>query len=100
LIDWLLSGGWIALCGFFGPIIWLQNPLPGKAKPVVKTAKRSTKRTNRKSRTVQKIKAKKAKPKKWAKPPKYTPEQLVNIERMFAKGRGENKFYNWAGVPL
>jgi len=100
LIDWLLSGGWIALCGFFGPIIWMQNPLPGKAKPVAKPAKRSTKRTNRKSRTVQKIKAKKAKPKKWAKPPKYTPEQLVNIERMFAKGRGENKFYNWAGVPL
>ena len=62
----------------------------GKRKPA----------TNRKSRTVQP--AKKAKPKKvkWAKPPKYTAEQLANIERMFRKGRGENKFDNWAGVPL
>lgn len=79
----------------------MQNPLPRIAKPVAKTAKRSTKRTNRKNRTVQKS-AKKAKPKKvkWAKPPKYTAEQLANIERMFRKGRGENKFDNWAGVPL
>jgi len=101
MIDWILQGGWIALCGFFGPIIWMQNPLPRIAKPVAKTAKRSTKRTNRKNRTVQQS-VKKAKPKKvkWAKPPKYTPEQLANIERMFRKGRGENKFDNWAGVPL
>jgi hypothetical protein len=101
MIDWILQGGWIALCGFFGPRIWMQNPVPRIAKPVAKTAKRSTKRTNRKNRTVQKS-AKKAKPKKvkWAKPPKYTAEQLANIERMFRKGRGENKFDNWAGVPL
>jgi len=96
LIDWLLSGGWIALCGFFGPIIWLQNPLPGKAKPVAKTAKHTTKRTNRKSRTVQKMKAKKAKPKKWAKPPKYTPEDIFRIEEMFRRGRGEQIKNVWA----
>jgi len=100
MIDWILQGGWIALCGFFGPIIWMQNPLPRIAKPVAKTAKRSTKRTNRKNRTVQPVKKAKPKKVKWAKPPKYTPEQLANIERMFAKGRGENKFDNWAGVPL
>ena len=104
MIDWILQGGWIALCGFFGPIIWMQNPLPRIAKPVAKTAKRSTKRTNRKNRTVQT--AKKAKPKKvkWAKPPKYTPRELENIENYYRKRDQRmrvDKNDNWGGgIPL
>ena len=92
----------VVVCGFVGWVGLFVQPLPKRtyAKPHPRKG-RKRKATNRKTRTVQKP-AKKAKPKKvkWAKPPKYTPEQLANIERMFRKGRGENKFDNWAGVPL
>ena len=93
----------VVVCGFVGWVGLFVQPLPKRtyAKPMPrKVGKRSTKRTNRKNRTVQPVKKAKPKKVKWAKPPKYTPEQLANIDRMFRKGRGENKFDNWAGVPL
>ena len=87
------------MIGFF---VQFARPLPIQtyAKPTPRKGSKRKAATNRKNRAVQLVKKAKAKKVKWAKPPKYTPEQLANIERMFRRGRGENKFDNWAGVPL
>ena len=92
----------VVVCGFVGWVGLFVQPLPKRtyAKPTPSKGRKQKAATNRKNRTVQPVKKAKPKKVKWAKPPKYTPEQLANIERMFRKGRGENKFDNWAGVPL
>ena len=97
----------VVVCGFVGWVGLFVQPLPKRtyAKPMPrKVGKRKAKRTTRKTRTVQT--AKKAKPKKvkWAKPPKYTPRELENIENYYRKRDQRmrvDKNDNWGGgIPL
>ena len=90
----------VVVCGFVGWVGLFVQPLPKRtyAKPMPrKVGKRSTKRTNRKNRTVQPVKKAKAKKEtakktEWTKPPIYTPADIFRIEEMFRRGRGEQAY--------
>ena len=91
------------MIGFF---VQFARPLPIQtyAKPTPRKGSKRKAATNRKNRAVQP--AKKAKPKKvkWAKPPKYTPRELENIENYYRKRDQRmrvDKNDNWGGgIPL
>jgi hypothetical protein len=81
MVEWLMSGGWIVLCCFFGPAMLFSEPISERKrrrenpKPSPKQ-----KRTARKNRAVVKKdlttqKRKKEKPKGWFVPPPLSPWQ-------------------------